>query len=265
MEKFIIIGAALLIIAYLVYEYFQLNCRRFTRIDLKTGQRLKALLLTDLHNKCLRSADLERAAAEKPDMILLAGDMITSGDRSFINALKAVNDLCKIAPVYFSLGNHELNYRDKFEGDWKDFLSRLPENCHILDDDHISFNEHVEIYGLSLDRRMYKKGRIFDTSNCNETIFSNVNVDRFNILLAHNPDLYDYYEKQIPSDLIVSGHLHGGFVRLPFVGGIVFSCYGVKHRVKGLYDGKHIVSSGAGEHRMPLRLFNRCEIVVISF
>ncbi len=265
MEKFIIIGAALLVIAYLIYEYFQLNCRRFTRIDLKKGQGLKALLLTDLHNKHLRTADLERARAEKPDMILLAGDMITSGDSSFKNASEAVINLCKIAPVYFSLGNHELKYREEFAEEWKVFLSNLPENCHVLDDAHISFNDRVEIYALSLDRSMYKKGRIFDTSNCNETIFSDVNTDRFNILLAHNPDFYDYYEKQIPADLIVSGHLHGGFVRLPFVGGLVFSCYGVKHRVKGLYAGKHIVSSGAGEHLMPLRLFNRCEIVVISF
>ncbi len=253
-----------LITAYGVYEVFQLTYRRFDHIyaDMKLG--MKAVVITDLHNGRLYNSDLTRIALEKPDCILIAGDLLTSGEKKYSFALKSLEALSGIADIYYSLGNHELRYREDNPSEWSAFLEELPDNCFVLDDTHKSFNDALEIFGISLNLKMYKKGRIYDCSSEVREVFKDIPANKRKLLLAHDADLYEYYEKVLNPDFIISGHLHGGFIRLPFIGGLVFARYGVKHRDKGLYAGKHLVSSGAGEHLFPLRLFNRCEIVILE-
>ena len=260
----LISALAVLLIAYAIYEYFEFRCRKFVRFTTGLGLGLKAVAFTDLHNNPLTKRDYERIGKEKPDLILIGGDMLNASKADHKAASVVFSRLSEIAPVYFSLGNHELRYREAFEKEWKELLSSLPASCHVLDDTHLSFNEQLEIYGISLKREHYKKGRAFDMNGEDTGIFKDAPLGKKSILLAHNPDFYSYYEKVLKADLIFSGHLHGGFVRLPLFGGIVYSTYGIKHRDKGYYCGNHIVSSGAGEHLMPLRLFNRCEIEIID-
>ncbi|MCR5585711.1 MAG: metallophosphoesterase [Lachnospiraceae bacterium] len=254
----------IVLIAYIIYEYFQLRCRKYVRIKTGMGLNLKAIAFTDLHNNALTKRDLKKIREEKPDMILIGGDIITASSPDHQNAKKAFLQLSEIADVYFSLGNHELRYREVYEKEWKELLSALPSSCHVLDDSHLSFNDQLEIYGISLRKEHYKKGRAYDMSKENTDIFIDVPENKKSLLLAHNPDFYGYYNKVLKPDLIISGHLHGGFVRIPGFGGIVYSTYGVKHRDRGFYAGNQLVSSGAGEHLLPLRLFNRCEIDIIE-
>ncbi len=260
----ILILLIILIIAYCIYEYLELRYRRFCHYKVDLGLDLKAVLITDLHNNPLSERDLRILRNEKPDMILIAGDLITAKRADVKNAQETLDSLSKICKVYYSLGNHELRFREDFEAEWKAFVKDMPEGCVLLDDESVSFNDRLDICGVSLDRDFYKKGRVFDASDISLKARISGSSDAKCLLLAHNPDFFDLYEREFNPDLIVSGHLHGGFVRLPFIGGLVFSCYGVKHRDKGLYAGKHIVSSGAGEHLIPLRMFNRCEIDIIE-
>ena len=93
------------------------------------------------------------------------------------------------------------------------------------------------------------------------------NKDEYNILLMHTPTFFEAYEDW-GADLILSGHIHGGLIRLPFVGG-VFSpdrklfpkyCYG-KYE---LDNSTMIVSGGLSRGETGFRLFNRPEIVTIT-
>ncbi len=254
----------ILLILYTAYEIFEFRFRKYVHFKLNLGLGLKAVIITDLHNKSFTKRDLKLLSSEKPDCFFMAGDLLISKEVDNKKALEAVRQLCAIAPVYFSLGNHELKYREHFKEQWEGFKKALPDNCFILDNNHMSLGEKAEIFGISLRLENYKKGRLYDMSGENTEVFKDIPIDKKKILLAHDPDFYEYYDRVLDADLIVSGHLHGGFVRLPFIGGFVFSRYGVKHRVKGIYAGKHLVSSGAGEHLMPLRVFNRCEIDIIE-
>ena len=90
--------------------------------------------------------------------------------------------------------------------------------------------------------------------------------DEFTILMAHHPEFIDIYSNE-PIDLVVSGHAHGGQVRIPFVGGLIAPNQGLFPRYT---SGKHIknntqmiISRGLGGFK-PIRIFNQPEVVVIS-
>ena len=91
--------------------------------------------------------------------------------------------------------------------------------------------------------------------------------DAFQVLLAHNPSYMDEY-LDWGADLILSGHLHGGMVRLPGVGGVIGPDFVVFPKYSGemqkVGDQTVIVSKGLGTHTIHIRLFNPAEIVVIE-
>ena len=87
------------------------------------------------------------------------------------------------------------------------------------------------------------------------------------VLLSHRPDMLDVYAGA-DVDLVLSGHMHGGQFRLPFVGGLYapsqgfFPEYDAGHYSKGVTD--MIVSRGLGNSAFPFRINNRPEIVVVE-
>ena len=70
------------------------------------------------------------------------------------------------------------------------------------------------------------------------------------------------------ADLIIGGHLHGGIIRLPFIGGLISPRHRLfPHRTKGLFEegkGKLLVTSGVGWHALPFRFLNNPEICVLE-
>ena len=116
-----------------------------------------------------------------------------------------------------------------------------------------------------------------------ESLVGKLEDDKYNILLAHNPDYFKHYNAY-GSDLILSGHVHGGLIRLPLLRGVAHP--GIRFFPKysgGVYDdnGKFvryadsyvssknavirlIVSCGIGFHTLPLRLFNPGELIFIT-
>ena len=91
--------------------------------------------------------------------------------------------------------------------------------------------------------------------------------EAFHILLAHNPVYFDTYAAW-GADLTLSGHLHGGIIRIPGIGGLItpqaqlFPKYD-----RGLIsvNGKYmVVSAGLGEHTVPIRIFNPPQLILIT-
>ena len=93
------------------------------------------------------------------------------------------------------------------------------------------------------------------------------NKECYNVLIAHNPMYFDYYERW-GADLVISGHIHGGIMRLPYLGGVISPQIRLFPKYSGgLYTinkAKMILSRGLGTHTIRFRFFNPPELVVVN-
>ncbi len=134
----------------------------------------------------------------------------------------------------------------------------------IIDDEELG----IRIYGSEIDRRFYKRFRqnIMEPGYMKE-ILGEPDEKAFNILLAHNPQYFKEYAAW-GADLTLSGHVHGGLVRLPLLGGVVSPMVTFFPKYDGgvfKENGKEmILSRGLGPHTIPIRVFNPGELNVIE-
>lgn len=239
-----------------------------------------AVLLCDLHNVSYGEGNarlLQEIRNENPELILVAGDMVTAGKEAEMDvAMSLMNSLTSSYQVYYANGNHEYRmkikperYGDSYErytNAIKSFGVRLLENARVGIDVE---GAKLTIWGLELPAEYFRKGRT-DTLTAGQIteMLGDPAEGAFNILLAHNPIYGDAYAAW-GADLALSGHLHGGIVRLPFLGGLISPQLHLFPKYdRGLYnvDGrKLIVSAGLGSHTIPLRINNPPEMVVIDF
>ena len=124
------------------------------------------------------------------------------------------------------------------------------------------------IWGYELPLDYYRRGRNFTLMT--EQVTEALGAPKegcCNVLLAHNPVYFDTYAAW-GADLTLSGHLHGGIVRLPLLGGVIspqmklFPDY-----TRGCYTKENhrmIVGAGLGSHTIPIRINNPPELVVID-
>lgn len=248
-------------------------------LKLRTLKReRKVILLSDLHN-CSYGKENERLLQaikdEHPDLILVAGDMLVgkSGVSAEV-AEKFMIQLPKICETYYGNGNHEQRMKEYPEvyGDVYAKYKEKLENAGVrfLENEKSGMNwdgTEVQIYGLEVSCQTYERfGKFSLTSEDVETAIGKANKTAYNILIAHNPAFTDTHLKW-GADLIVSGHMHGGVVRIPGIGGVIspqmklFPKYSGEMTKKG--DAAVVVSKGIGLHTIKVRLFNPAEIVVM--
>ncbi len=243
-------------------------------------QPFSAVFLSDLHNVSYgenNSRLLQEIRNENPELILIAGDMLTAGIEPQMDAAVALMDeLTKRYQVYYANGNHEQRIKENTDryGDRYERYSNAIKSLgvHLLENS----SERVEInrgsfciWGLELGRHFFRRGRSSVLMPAQiEELLGKPDEQCFNILLAHHPAYFDAYASW-GADLTLSGHLHGGIVRLPFLGGVfspqvqLFPKYD-----RGLYTAngkKLIVSAGLGNHTINLRINNPPELIVIDF
>ena len=252
--------------------HYRLNVPR------KHARESRIVFLSDLHNKTYGRENhilLERIQKENPDLILIGGDMLI-GKRGVppAAALELSRRLPGIAPVYYALGNHEqrmklkpLKYGDVMCG----YKKKLKEaGVHFLENESadVSFNGvEIRLTDLELPLRTYEKFRQ-EPVTCDEIeqLVGPADRTRYQILLAHNPAYVPAYEKW-GANLVLSGHLHGGVVRIPGWRGVVTpqAMLFPKHSGDMAAAGSTtvVVSKGLGTHTVNLRLFNPAEVVVL--
>lgn len=232
--------------------------------------------LSDLHGMVYGESNERLICAikrEAPDVVVMTGDMM---DRRK-GAVKRAVDLCKrIAedyPVYYAVGNHEQTLHAPL---WKEARKELLNiGVHILDNQQnllVKGKESIEIYGLTTPMVYYKdplgeyeKGITLRKEDI-ERYIGTGDKDRFQILLAHNPLYFPAYYNW-GADLTMSGHIHGGIIRIPGMGGVLspdltlFPKYDAGHFQR---KNRHlIVSRGLGNNFL-FRVYNRPELVIIS-
>ena len=246
----------------------------------KISKPVKFVLLSDLHDKeyGVNNCKLLQAIdTEKPDAVLVAGDMVTArkkdeGHYSAVS-IKLISELTKRYAVYYGLGNHEAKMRwsrKLFGEQFEEYMRELKDTgAVILQNRHCKMDRFpVCIYGLDMERMYYKR---FETCPMSEDYLTEKlgmpKEEYYNILLAHNPAYFDQYALWKP-DLVLSGHVHGGLVRLPFLGGVISPALKLFPKYDGgkfsIGDSTMILSRGLGFHSVEFRMWNQAELVVIS-
>lgn len=280
MFKTICMILALLIIAGLwviLYDTHHFVVRRYTFSSEKIKQPVKLVMLSDLHNYQYGKDNVQLLDAiekEAPDAVVLAGDMITAGKKEKFE--KTVTFLEKIKdryPLYYAYGNHEQKIKlyTEYYGDLGErYEKALAEACiEPLCNAQVFLPEWgIRIYGLEIGHAYFQR---FHTKpfpkRYMETLLGEKNSDTFNVLLAHNPEYFPEYAAW-GADLVLSGHIHGGIVRLPFLGGVISPAIRLFPKYDGgLFEenGSHMVlGRGIGTHSPNVRMFNPGELVVVE-
>lgn len=275
----IIVALFLLLENYREIHHFKIKDYEIHSAKVKEGSSMNLVFLSDLHNCSYgkNNEELIKAISDlHPDVILVGGDMITRSDSSsFEKAFPTLKMLSVLAPVYYANGNHEQKLKlfpDNYELDYDKFSSFMNE-CGIILLENKSIKLHicgqkVTITGLEIPVNGYSYfgSQKIDQQELEECIGTPFDDNSFGILLAHNPMHMDLYKSFHP-DLILSGHLHGGIVRIPFLGGLIAPDFIPFPRYSGGFykesSSNIIVSNGLGVHSIPVRLNCPAELLHI--
>lgn len=233
------------------------------------------VFLSDLHDNCFGPGQktlLGEIDKIKPDAVFIGGDMMVVKKQADLSAaLFLVKKLAGSYPVYYGNGNHEnrMDRKRHVYGDKYDlFVRELKEAgvCH-LSDASVTLPGPIRLSGLNLEKRHYKKraGGDLEVSYIEKRL-GDPERQMFQILLAHSP-LYGETYARWGADLTLSGHFHGGTIRIPGLGGLMTpqfhffleSCGGCLRTGEKVM----IVSRGLGTHSINIRLNNRPELTVI--
>ncbi len=230
----------------------------------------KIVHISDLHNKLFGNNQeyiLKKINSASPDIIVITGDLIDRRRYDLDTSLLFIEGAKEIAPIYYVPGNHEA-WSGEYDNIRKELIS---QGVVVLEDSKIELvrnNDKIEILGLrdpAFLTSSYREER--DTSNLEKSLKAMSHDSVFQILLSHRPDLIDIYSRE-NIDMIFSGHAHGGQVRIPGIGGIVAPDQGFFPKyTNGSHSIKRstmYVSRGLGNSLMPVRIFNRPEIVVVT-
>lgn len=252
---------ALIVIGILLLLYlgFFLENRRFvirceTIRHEKLSKPFTVVQVSDLHDRRFGTEQEKLLAAIRnahPDMILITGDLFNRHNkRACRNAYEFVHGAVKIAPVYFAEGNHECSLGETGERYIEEI--RRKGVCALRD----AYVDHgsVRLIGLT----QYASP---------QTLGSMLDQQRFNLILAHRPELFPIYAGT-GADVVLSGHAHGGQIRL-FGMGVFAPGQGVFPKfTSGIYRrGKAIlhVSRGLGNTILFPRVFDTPELNIIEF
>lgn len=232
------------------------------------------LLVTDFHSAefGIDNSRLVRKIEEvNPDVVLLGGDMVNSQEDDGSSLLMLCDGIAQKFETYYIFGNHELIQGEDFCHSLESKLQNLGVNCINNKSTTLKKgNSQISLYGLWFNLRYYQsanaeKKYYFEEQSAEELLGHS--SSNFNILLTHSPTYFDTYSEW-GADLTLAGHMHGGMIRLPFLGGVFspekdfFPEYDAGLFEKG--GNKMIVSRGLGNGHAGFRVFNSPEIVIVE-
>ncbi|WP_214882820.1 MULTISPECIES: metallophosphoesterase [unclassified Exiguobacterium] len=255
------------------YNALTVRTYNVTSEKLSVDESLRIVLLSDLHSASYghkQSILIDQVRAQEPDLIALPGDLLDRY-RSPEPAFELIEGLAGIAPMYFVTGNHEID-------DSEDYVRHNVKNVFrshgvtVLENEWepITINEiELVIGGLEDPLRTYTEN-IYgswetDAASSMQNVESN---DTFNVLLSHRAEEVDTYA-DLPFDLVLSGHTHGGQVRIPYLlNGLFAPDQGFFPKYAGgLYEHEtftHVIGRGFNYSFNVPRIYNPPEIVVID-
>ena len=276
--KILVIIFFILILACLAsiwVSYNWLTVTHFTVRSSKISEPFRIVLVSDLHEHQFGRDNeklAEKIREQSPDLIVIDGDMINGDSENADTAVELVRALKETAPVYYSFGNHEYSYMEAGHEDLTEELEAAGAvvlNYQSIDID-VKGNQ-IRLGGL------YEYG--FETGMQSEEeneraipyLEEYADTDRYLIMCAHRPESFYPWDMadQWGIDLVLSGHLHGGQVIIPGVGGLYNSLDGFFPKFDyGQYklgDSDMVITRGLGSNPKMLPRFNNPpEIAVLT-
>lgn len=263
----ILLVLAILVILTLIALDERLILRTYTVVSPKLTAEVRLAVVTDFHSSDNAEEVAAMVASCAPDAVLMVGDMFDddTANRPTERTLSLMRQLSAQYPCYYVSGNHEA-----WTGEM-DALYQQTEEAGVtvlrMSSGVLTVRgQRIALCGIPDPYEMVFSGAP-DTEEQIRQAMENVDSADFTVLLAHRPELLAKYA-QFPLDLVVSGHAHGGQVRIPGVlNGLYAPNQGWFPKLAGgayTQDGTTlIVSRGlAVRTRLP-RIFNRPEVVLV--
>lgn len=258
---------AILVALTLIALNERLILRTYTVVSPKLTAEVRLAVVTDFHSSDNADDVVAMVASCAPDAVLMVGDMFDddTANRPTERTLSLMRQLSALYPCYYVSGNHEA-----WTGEM-DALYQQTEEAGVtvlrMSSGVLTVRgQRIALCGIPDPYEMVFSGAP-DTEEQIRQAMENVDSADFTVLLAHRPELLAKYA-QFPLDLVVSGHAHGGQVRIPGVlNGLYAPNQGWFPKLAGgayTQDGTTlIVSRGlAVRTRLP-RIFNRPEVVLV--
>lgn len=241
------------------------------------------VFITDVHDKEFGPGNrmlLQAIRKVKPEGILIGGDMMVSREESgqsdalLEKTFVLLKGLVSIAPVYYSLGNHEMRLgaeREVYGDSYDRLLKGAGElGVHMLVNRQTLLGQDLAVAGVNLPSVFYRNllfkkpypisGEYLDRR------LGEAQKERFQILMMHSP-LYFKECREWGADLTLAGHFHGGTIRIPKLGGLMTPQYQffLPWCAGNFYqDGRWMaVGRGLGTHSVNIRLNDRPQVLVI--
>lgn len=258
-----------------VVTHYTIRDARFSENE----RPVTAVVIADLHNHSFGSGNAKLLHAidqAAPEAVFVAGDLVVAIPGHEV--MVAADFICKLAKkysVYYGVGNHEYRmalYPEKYQHQYAMYDRLLKEaGIEMMHNSRTRAklgNVWVNVYGLEIDREYYKRfSHVSMRADYLLSLFPKPPADQYSILLAHNPDYFSAYAA-FGADLTLSGHVHGGLIRL-FGRGLISPSTGLFPKYSsGRYtigERQMIVSRGLGTHTLPIRVCNRPELIVLHF
>lgn len=202
-----------------------------------------------------------------PDIIVVTGDLVDRNHYDGEASFKMMEGMAKIAPVYFARGNHEQGAKA-----YPELEKRLLSiGVHIMKNAHEDIPVGDGAFRLvGVDDPTYNHKGDGDADKMKAYLAEALEAadgSLFTVLLSHRTELFPIYANN-GIDLSLTGHAHGGQIRIPFKGGVFAPGQGMWPAwTEGLHEldgSRMIVNRGLGNSRFPLRLFNRPEVVLVE-
>lgn len=273
----VLLIGAIVLLSWIVWDNKRIVVTSFRVEDEQLPQEFdgyRIVQISDLHNDEF-GKDNEKLLALikeiKPDIIAITGDLLDSRRTSVEKALNFATKASQIAPCYYVTGNHESRMDEEYE---RLEVGMIEAGVNVLRNEKMALEKdgsQITIVGIDDPRFMIDTDKVEKMQpvlgEILKGILQDVPKEEFVLLLSHRPELFELYCKQAV-DVVLAGHVHGGQVRIPYIGGIIGPGQGILPDYDaGLYEAdgiKMILSRGLGQSIIPFRVNNPPELVVVE-
>ncbi|MFB4160689.1 metallophosphoesterase [Geomicrobium sp. JSM 1781026] len=234
-----VMGIGLLV--YMGVEAKRCRVREHQLIVAGQSQPVTLLFISDVHRRVIKENWVKKVIHSQVDVVIIGGDLLERGT-PLSRTDENLRVLSQIADdVLFVYGNHDMNVA-------KPSLVRLFQKYGVrtLENEHAWMNEgSLHVFGTK------------DHTSSQAVVQPISNRASINVLVSHNPNVPRMYKDSQDYDLILSGHTHGGQIRI----------FGFGIREAGKWQpfgsGQLLISNGFGTRRLPLRLGAPAEVHLI--
>lgn len=270
-------------LAFIIFNiyrsYHGIKVTTYSYCSEKISESVKAIIIADLHDHVFgRDNDelIEKITAQQPDCIFMVGDMLNGDSENTQKIVYLIKQLKNIAPIYYAWGNHELIWQ---ENHGENLQKQIESAGAIVVNENwcdIEINgQEIRVGGLYEWAYGYDEKIDYDVSDVrlrvSQFLTEYQDTESLKIMLAHRPEAFacSSAARNYDIDLVISGHLHGGQVVLPLLGGIYATEQGwFPEYVHGMYEKDNmniLITSGLSTNKkMVPRWNNPPEIMVLE-